>query len=118
MPPRAPRSTPTTLPGLKPAVRSKGYWTATRAPRYSLLFALPLLLLSAALMYLDRRAARAADLNESAGGHAARVAPGSRAVTLVAVLAVIAGVAAGVQVYRVGDSGARAAWGDQVSSGR
>jgi hypothetical protein len=39
-------------------------------------------------------------------------------VTLVAVLAVIAGVAAGVQVYRVGDSGARAAWGDQVSSGR
>ena len=51
MPPRAPRSTPTTLPGLKPAVRSKGYWTATRAPRYSLLFALPLLLLYETLAF-------------------------------------------------------------------
>jgi hypothetical protein len=38
--------------------------------------------------------------------------------TVLAVLAVLAGVAAGVQVYRVGDSGARAAWGEQVSSGR
>jgi hypothetical protein len=81
-------------------------------------FALPLLLLSAALMYLDRRAARAAELNESTGGHAAKVATGSRALSLVAVLAVLAGVAAGVQVYRVGDSGARAAWGDQVSSAK
>ncbi len=52
MPPRAPRSgTPTTLPGLKPAVRSKGYWQATRAPRYSLLFALPLLLLYETLAF-------------------------------------------------------------------
>jgi hypothetical protein len=34
----------------------------------------------------------------------------------VAALALVAGLAATVQVYRVGDSGARAAWGDQVSS--
>ena len=33
-----------------------------------------------------------------------------------AALAVVAALATGVQVYRVGDSGARAAWGDQVSS--
>jgi hypothetical protein len=69
-------------------------------------------------MYLDRRAARAVELNDSTGAHAATVATGSRAITLVAVLAVVAGIAAGVQVYRVGDSGARAAWGDQVSSAK
>ena len=33
-----------------------------------------------------------------------------------AALAVVAALATSVQVYRVGDSGARAAWGDQVSS--
>lgn len=36
--------------------------------------------------------------------------------TAVAVLAVLVGVANLVQVYRVGDSGARAAWGDQVTA--
>jgi hypothetical protein len=34
----------------------------------------------------------------------------------VSALAVIAAIAASVQVYRVGDSGARAAWGDRMSS--
>ncbi|HRD61885.1 MAG TPA: hypothetical protein PL137_13335 [Nocardioides sp.] len=38
-----------------------------------------------------------------------------RAIRIVAVLALVAAVATSVQVYRVGDSGARAAWGDQVS---
>jgi uncharacterized membrane protein len=33
-----------------------------------------------------------------------------------AVLAVLAALACGVQVYRVGDSGARAAWGDAAAS--
>jgi hypothetical protein len=33
---------------------------------------------------------------------------------LVATLAIIAALAASVQVYRVGDSGARAAWADRV----
>ncbi len=52
MPPRSPRSsTPASLPGLKQPARSKGYWPATRAPRYSLLFALPLLLLYETLAF-------------------------------------------------------------------
>jgi len=37
-------------------------------------------------------------------------------VGIVAVIAIVAGVAATVQVYRIGDSGARATWGDQVAS--
>jgi uncharacterized membrane protein len=67
-------------------------------------FAVPLLVVSAALAWLDRRS--------RADG-----AP-SRPTTLrvVGVLAVVAALAASVQVYRVGDSGARAAWGNQVSS--
>jgi uncharacterized membrane protein len=81
-------------------------------------FALPLLLLSAVLVYLDRRAVRLAVVGGGAGEHASTLHAGTRMLTVVAVLTVVAGVAAGVQVYRVGDSGARAAWGDQVSSGR
>jgi uncharacterized membrane protein len=61
-------------------------------------FALPLLVLAIVLVVLDRYGTQ--------GG----------LTTVVAVLAVIAAVAAGVQVFRVGDSGARAAWGDKVSS--
>lgn len=61
-------------------------------------FALPLLVLAVVLVAFDR-------LGRQGGLTKA-----------VAVLAVIAAVAAGVQVYRVGDSGARAAWGDQVSA--
>jgi uncharacterized membrane protein len=81
-------------------------------------FTLPLLILVAALVYLDRRASgtvAAPVAAEEAGQH---VATRSRALTTVAVLAVVASVAAGVQVYRVGDSGARAAWGDRVSAPR
>ena len=37
-------------------------------------------------------------------------------VRTLAVLAVVAALATSVQTYRVGDSGARAAWGDKVSS--
>lgn len=63
-------------------------------------FAIPLLLLALALVYLDRRQVTARSV-----------------VNGVAVLAVVASVATAVQVYRVGDSGARAAWGDRVSTG-
>lgn len=66
-------------------------------------FALPVLVLSALLVLLDRR---------RGGGAPTR----PHLTTLVAAAAVVAGLAAGVQVYRVGDSGARAAWGDQVGS--
>ncbi len=69
-------------------------------------FAIPLLLLDIALVVLDRR------------GSASARHGGSRTLVTVAVLSVVAALAAGVQVYRVGDSGARAAWGDQVSAKR
>lgn len=63
-------------------------------------FAVPLLVVSVLMVWLDRRGARTP----------------RTAMRAVSVLAVVAALAAGVQVYRVGDSGARAAWGDQVSS--
>lgn len=71
-------------------------------------FAIPLLVLSLALVVLDRRQRRAA---EPTGERRTPVL--TRAV---AVLALVAAVAASVQVYRVGDSGAKAVWGDQVAA--
>ena len=61
-------------------------------------FTLPLLVLSIVLVLLDRLGRKGA------------------LTTVVAALAVVAAVASGVQVFRVGDSGARAVWGDRVSS--
>ena len=72
-------------------------------------FAIPMLLLAAALWWLDRRAA-------SADGVSAGRTTSVTTMRAVAALAVVAALATTVQVYRVGDSGARAAWGDQVSS--
>lgn len=62
-------------------------------------FALALLVLVAALVVLDRRPP------PTEGTQAQQTT-----LTVVAVLAVVAAVAAGVQVYRIGDSGARASW--------
>ncbi|GAA2143836.1 hypothetical protein GCM10009844_16690 [Nocardioides koreensis] len=76
-------------------------------------FEIPLLLLALALVWFDRRQ-RAADASTHASTDAKAVSP--TALKVVAALAVIAALATSVQVYRVGDSGARAAWGDQVSS--
>lgn len=96
-------------------------------------FALPLLVVSVALVLLHRRTARAAATVPvsapvaapagvggpgaaaapagPAGPSAAPVAPArSPAAVVVAVLAVVIAVANLVQVYRVGDSGARAVW--------
>ncbi len=72
-------------------------------------FAIPMLLLAAALWWLDRRAT-------TADGASTARAASAGVVRTVAVLAVVAALATSVQVYRVGDSGARAAWGDQVSA--
>lgn len=69
-------------------------------------FAVPLLVLSAALVLLERR--RRGDARTSDGS----ATSGRGLVTVVAALAVLAALATTVQVYRVGDSGARAAWGD------
>lgn len=64
-------------------------------------FAVPLLALSAALVWLEWRQDRRTDVGSS-----------RRLVQVVAGLVVVAALASTVQVYRVGDSGARAAWGD------
>ncbi len=76
-------------------------------------FVLPLVVLAAALVWMDRRA------NGTAGG-AASTSPARStsptALKVVAVLAVVAAVATSVQVYRVGDSGARAAWSHRVQA--
>ncbi|WP_233219417.1 DUF2231 domain-containing protein [Micromonospora sp. RP3T] len=67
-------------------------------------FALPLLVVAVALVWLQRRAERPAGAGATAG-------PGVPGV-LVAVLAVVVAAANLVQVYRVGESGAKAVWGD------
>ena len=80
-------------------------------------FLIPLLALALALVVLDRRHARAASDDEpaaSAGSATTSSAP--TALKVVAALGVLAALATTVQVYRIGDSGARAAWGDRVSS--
>jgi hypothetical protein len=80
-------------------------------------FAVPLLVLSVALVWLDRRHRSTASEPDGGARHGAvAVATSSTATRTVAVLALLVAVAASVQVYRVGDSGARAAWGDQVQS--
>jgi hypothetical protein len=70
-------------------------------------FAIPLLLLSLVLVVLDRRAT-----TTNGTRHSSR----PRFLTVVAVLAIMASLACGVQVYRVGDSGARAAWGNRIAA--
>ncbi len=67
-------------------------------------FALPMLILAIALVVLERRRAAGADSIRPAVFKA------------VAVLAIVSSVACAVQVYRVGDSGARAAWADKVTT--
>ena len=64
-------------------------------------FAVPLLLLSAALVWLEWR-----------HEHGHTRASSRTLIHVVAGLAVVAALASTVQVYRVGDSGARAAWAD------
>ncbi len=68
-------------------------------------FAVPLLALSLALVLLERRRAQGKSLP---GPDSLRV--------VVAGLAVVVALASAVQVYRVGDSGARAVWDDRVDS--
>jgi uncharacterized membrane protein len=99
-------------------------------------FALPLLILLVALVVMEWRRARedaavtgtpvtrtgttgtgtTRATSASTGTTTASRRTGSTARTVVAGLAILAALATGVQVYRVGDSGARAAWGDRVAS--
>ena len=78
-------------------------------------WAIGLLLLAAAVWWTYRRGAnRTPDEVESTGGTAAAVRAPLRIVA--AVLSLVIGVGAGVQVYRIGDSGAKAAWHDGYSA--
>lgn len=70
-------------------------------------FAVPLLALSLALVVVERIRART--------DRPAPVWAGPRLSQVVAGLAVVAALACAVQIYRVGDSGARATWGDAVT---
>jgi len=82
-------------------------------------FAVPLLVLAFALVWLDRRhrqqTAETSDQREDAA-RSLDVPDRTAWTRVVAVLALAAALATSVQVYRVGDSGARAAWGDRVQS--
>ena len=75
-------------------------------------FILPLLALTLALVWVDRRAATTATLAE---GAERPTTTRSKLPAVLAALAVVAALACTVQVYRVGDSGAKAAWGDAAS---
>jgi uncharacterized membrane protein len=77
-------------------------------------FAAPLLVLVVALVWLQRRSDRKDSLETSVGD--GRVGAHRTLVVAVAALACLVALANAVQVYRVGDSGAKAAWGDRVSS--
>jgi predicted membrane protein DUF2231 len=81
-----------------------------------LVFAAPLLVCVFALAFLDGRRRRGVPASTSGPGTmAAPVATSGRArvtAVLLAVLTVAFAVVCGVQVFRIGDSGARAAWGD------
>jgi len=78
-------------------------------------FALPLFALLVVYVGMHRRA-RSSDQSGGARGASLGRLAGGRVSTLVAGLTLVAAGASGVQVYRVGDSGARAAWG-QASHG-
>ncbi|MFJ8579289.1 DUF2231 domain-containing protein [Micromonospora sp. NPDC093277] len=72
-------------------------------------FAVPLLVAAVALYWLHRRSAAGATGDTAEP----RRATGQGALgVVVAVLAVVVAVANVVQIYRIGDSGAKAVWGD------
>lgn len=72
---------------------------------------------AAALTWLDRRSRRGGDRGEGGAGGALSTRIDRPAVRHgVAGLAVVLAIGAAAQVYRVGDSGARAAWGDTAAS--
>lgn len=72
-------------------------------------FSLPLLVLVAALVWMEWRAAR------TTAGHAAPPPANRTALNAIAALAVVAALAVTVQVVRVGDSGAKAVWGSAAA---
>ena len=79
-------------------------------------FAATLLIFEVALVWMTHRSSHSRnDADHHARSTERLSTKQSRAVTAVATVTVIAALAAGMQTYRVGESGARAAWGDQVT---
>ena len=79
-------------------------------------FVIPLLVLVTALWWLARRQSRADDDTTVGGSHTRIAGPSKTLVSVVAGLAVAAALASAFQVYRVGDSGAKAVWENSSSS--
>ncbi|WP_018686809.1 DUF2231 domain-containing protein [Actinokineospora enzanensis] len=120
---------------LVPITTDAGEWLERRVPRTDLVrthtelgdsalfFAIPVAVLALVMWWRQRESTATATAESEVDGGptaAARrtlLAPGSKPVTIVlAVLTVLAAGAACYQVYRIGDSGARASWQDQFSS--
>lgn len=76
-------------------------------------FAAPLLVLVLAMVLLERRRSGA---TRDGDGPGAPGGPGRGLATGVAVVAVVVALGTAVQVYRIGDSGARAVWGGSVGA--
>lgn len=74
-------------------------------------FALPLFVLLAVYVWVNRVAHRSDGPVEGRRAGLVRKLAGGRGATVLAGLTLVAAATSGVQVYRVGDSGARAAWG-------
>lgn len=82
-------------------------------------FVIPVAVLALALVLLERRRTPSGHRTRTPDGNGATstsAASSPVALTVVAALAVLAALATGVQVYRVGDSGAKAVWQGQISS--
>lgn len=75
-------------------------------------FGIVLLVASAGLVYLQWRLERLPQRTEAGSTSA----PSGMLITVVAGVAIVAALACLYQVYRVGDSGAKSAWGDASSS--
>ncbi|MBB5916742.1 small-conductance mechanosensitive channel [Nocardia transvalensis] len=83
--------------------RSPALHAHTRLGDTMLYFAVPLLIVAVLLVIVHLRETRDRPLP-------------SALVAGIAILTIAAGAAATVQVYRIGDSGARSVWGDKVTS--
>ncbi|UQU68025.1 hypothetical protein COUCH_17835 [Couchioplanes caeruleus] len=123
---------------LVPLTTSAGEWLEERVPRTELLHdhaelgdtalfaAIPVALLALVVWWRHREATATGSLGgERAGGAGVATATGRRtylaplSVTITRIVTVLAVLIAGFAVfdtYRIGDSGAKAAWNDKVSS--
>jgi hypothetical protein len=110
-----------------PLTTSAGEWLKKRVPRSSLVrkhtglghellpWAVGLLVLAVVVWFVYWRA-EASGAQVADGGRASHAAVDIRLRVLAVVLSLVVAVGAVVQVYRIGDSGAKAAWEGRISS--